>query len=130
MSGWSKLQSASQHDFAQVPRVNIPRSVFNRSSRHMTAFDEDYLIPIFVDEVVPGDSMSMDFSYFARLSTPIAPIMSNLYLDYFFFYCPTRIVWNNFRKLLGEQDNPGDSTSYTMPVQTNPGGSGYGFVIS
>ena len=106
---------ASQHNFAVVPDVQIPRSKFDRSFNRKQTFDADYLVPCFIDEVLPGDSHTVSLTSFARLATPIAPFMDNLYIDYFFFFVPNRLVWNNWEKFNGEQDNPGDSVDYTIP---------------
>lgn len=111
-----------QGKFAQVPRADIPRSTFDRSHGHKTAFDAGYLVPIYVDEALPGDTFSMSATVLARLSTPLKPIMDNLFLDLFFFAVPLRLVWANFVKMCGEQVNPGDSTSYTTPQCTVPAG--------
>jgi hypothetical protein len=99
-----------------IPRADIPRSKFSRQHTHKTTFNASYLIPVFVDEVLPGDSHACSMTGFARLSTPIFPIMDNMYLDSFFFFVPTRLVWDNWQKFNGEQTNPGDSTSYTIPT--------------
>ena len=109
------------HTFSQIPSVNIPRSVFPRSSGRKTTFDIGDLIPIFCDEVLPGDTHTMRTSIFARLSTPIHPIMDNIYLDTFWFFVPTRLVWDNFQKFNGEQLNPGDSTDYLTPLLKTDG---------
>lgn len=117
------MKSVMSHQFNQVPKADIPRSNFNRSHCHKTTFDSGYLVPIFVDEVLPGDTFKLKASLFARLATPIFPIMDNLFLETFFFYVPNRLVWSNFKKFMGEQTNPGDSTAYTVPtVPTVPGG--------
>jgi hypothetical protein len=79
-----------QHDFATIPSVDIPRSSFNRSCGVKTAFDSGYLIPIFCDEALPGDTMRLNVTSFARMSTPIYPVLDNLYLDLFFFAVPYR----------------------------------------
>lgn len=113
------------HNFAQVPRAEIPRSSFDRSSGYKTSFDAGYLIPVFRDEVLPGDTFSLNMAGFCRLSTPLRPFMDNVFLNSFFFFVPLRLLWTNFRKFMGEQDNPGDSTSYTIPQIVSPVG-GYG----
>ena len=105
----------SQHDFSQVPQALIPRSSFNRSFGRKQTMDADYLVPIFVDEVLPGDTFNLKTTSFGRLATPIAPIMDNLFMDFFFFFVPNRLVWNNWQKFNGEQENPGDSTDYLIP---------------
>lgn len=110
----------ASHNFAQVPQADIERSSFNRSHGLKTTINTDYLYPIFWDEVLPGDTMNLSLTAFARAATLLKPIMDNLYLDTFFFYVPLRMVWTNFPKFMGEQTNPGDSTSYTVPVMTAP----------
>lgn len=101
--------------FSQVPVADIPRSVFNRSHGHKTTFDSGYLIPVYVDEALPGDTFNVNASLFARLATPLVPIMDNLHLDVFFFAVPNRLVWDNWQKFCGEQRNPGDSTDFLVP---------------
>lgn len=104
------------HQFSRIPSVNIQRSTFDRSHGYKTTFNAGYLIPFFCDEVLPGDTFNLDTTLFARLSTPIVPFMDNLFLETFFFYVPTRLVWDNFQKFMGEQINPGDSTDYLVPT--------------
>ncbi|QRV61770.1 putative VP1 [Microvirus sp.] len=109
----------SQGHFSQVPNVSIGRSKFNRSHVLKTTFDEGKLIPIFVDEVLPGDSFKLKVTTFTRMATPIFPVMDNLYLETFFFFVPMRLIWDNFQKFMGEQENPGDSTDYLIPTITD-----------
>ncbi|WNK13076.1 MAG: major capsid protein [Microvirus sp.] len=119
MSGMMyRSKSVSVHQFAMVPRADIPRSSFRRQQTHKTTFDAGYLVPVFVDEVLPGDSFHGRMTAFARLATPLFPVMDNMYLDSFFFFVPNRLVWTNWVKFMGEQDNPGDSISFTVPVVT------------
>ena len=110
------MQSVMTHSFSQVPRADIPRSSFNRSHGYKTTFDADYLIPVLVDDIVPGDTFNVNMNFFARLATPLHPIMDNLYLESFFFFVPYRLVWDNWAKMHGAQDDPGDSISFTVPV--------------
>jgi hypothetical protein len=119
-----KMPSVMAHDFSKVPKADIPRSSFNRSHGYKTTMDAGYLVPIFVDEALPGDTFNLDMSGFGRLATPINPVMDNMYLDTFFFAVPVRLLWDNWQKFHGEQVNPGDSTDYTVPVVTTPA-SGY-----
>lgn len=112
------------HLFSQIPRANIQRSSFNRSHTYKTAFNSNYLIPFFVDEVLPGDTFNLKASLFGRLSTPAVPIMDNLYLDTFFFFVPTRLVWDNWQRFNGEQKNPDDSTDFLVPTVSCDGKSG------
>ncbi len=114
------------HNFAQVPSVETPRSSFDRSTGYKTAFDSGYLIPIFVDEVIPGDTHNLNMTAIARLATPLRPFMDNLFMDTHFFFVPTRLVWENFQRFMGEKDNPSDSTDYLVPVMETPGVGGYG----
>ena len=111
-----RLPSVMSHNFSQVPKAEIPRSSFNRSHGLKTTFDAGRLIPIFVDEVLPGDTFNLNMTGFGRLATPLHPIMDNMYLETFFFFVPNRLVWDNWQKMMGEQDNPGDSTDYLIPV--------------
>ena len=113
------MRSVMKHSFSEVPRANIPRSSFNRSHGYKTAFDADYLIPIFVDDVVPGDTFNCNFSFMARLATPLFPIMDNMYVETFFFFVPYRLVWENFEKFHGAQDNPADSIDFTIPKMSH-----------
>jgi len=106
-----------------VPKAQIPRSQFNRSHGYKTTFDSGHLVPILVDEALPGDTFNLNMSAFARLATPIVPIMDNLFLDTFFFAVPHRLIWDNWEKFNGSQDNPGDSTDYLIPIMNS--GSGY-----
>ena len=82
------MRSTQQHLFAQVPSADIPRSAFDRSHGHKTTFNSGYLIPVFVDEALPGDTFNLRMSAFCRMATPIYPIMDNIYLDSFFFFVP------------------------------------------
>lgn len=115
-----------QHQFAQIPGPEIQRSSFDRSCGKKLPFDAGYLIPFFCDEAMPGDTFNMRVSLFGRVATLINPIMDNMTLDTFFFCVPYRLVWDNWQKFMGEQDNPGDSTDFEIPQMTSPVG-GYDF---
>jgi hypothetical protein len=119
------MQSVMSHNFAQVPRANIPRAQFDRSHGLKTAFDSDYLYPIFIDEALPGDTFNLKMSGFARMSTPLYPVMDNIIMETFFFAVPYRLVWDNFQKMMGEQANPADSIDYTVPQQVSTATTGY-----
>ena len=106
---------AAQHNFSVVPDARIPRSSFNRSFGRKMTFDADYLVPCYLDEILPGDTFNLQLTAFARVATPIVPIMDNINVDYFFFFVPNRLVWNNWQKFNGEQEDPGDSTDFTIP---------------
>jgi len=116
----------SQAHFATIPSANIPRSSFNRSHTYKTTFNAGNLIPFLVDDILPGDTFNVRSTLFARLATPIVPIMDNLYLDTFYFFVPYRLLWENWQRFNGEQDNPGDSTDYLTPVVQAPSG---GFTV-
>jgi len=111
--------------FSEIPRAEIQRSAFDRSCNMKTTFDAGKLIPIFCDEILPGDTMALSFSHFARLATPIKPVMDNLYLDVFFFFVPNRLVWSNWVRLNGQQDSPGDSVDFVTPKMSSPVSTGY-----
>jgi len=110
------------HQFSQVPKADIPRSSFDRSHNHKTTLDSGYLVPIYVDEGLPGDTFNVKATLFARLTTPIVPIMDNMHLDTHFFAVPMRLVWNNWAKFNGEQTDPDDTTDYTIPQMVSPAG--------
>lgn len=113
------------HSFSQVPKAEIPRSSFDRSAGHKTTIDSGYLYPVFVDEALPGDTFTLNMSAFARLATPLHPFMDNVFVNTFFFFVPYRLIWTNFQRFMGEQDNPGDTTDYLVPQMLVPVG-GYG----
>lgn len=117
------MKSVMQHQFSKAPNVGITRSKFDRSHGHKTAFDAGYLIPVYVDEALPGDTFNLNMTGFSRMSTPLFPVMDNLYMDTFFFSIPIRLVWDNFEKFMGQQDNPGDSIDFQVP--TVPSGTGF-----
>ena len=114
--------SVNSHNFAQVPGVNLQRSRFNRSHGFKSTFDCDYLVPCFVDEVLPGDTFSLHMSAFARLATPIHPIMDNIHFSTFWFFVPNRLIFDDWQRFCGEQDNPGDSTDFLIPQVSVPAG--------
>lgn len=117
--------STVQHKFSEVPKADIPRSTFDRSHGHKTTFDAGYLIPFLVDEALPGDTFSVNLTGFARLATPIYPIMDNMFMDTHYFSVPIRLVWDNWQKFNGEQTDPGDSTDYVVPQMVSPAVTGY-----
>lgn len=110
------MKSSNQHLFSQIPRADIQRSSFNRSHGYKTTLDSGYLVPFFVDEVLPGDTFNLKATLFGRLATPVVPFMDNMYLETFFFFVPNRLVWDNWQKFNGEQKNPGDSTDFLIPT--------------
>lgn len=118
------MKSVMAHRFSNVPQIEIPRSKFDRSHGYKTTFDCGYLVPVFVDEALPGDTFSLNMTGFARLSTPINPIMDNMYMETFFFAVPLRLIWDNFKKFMGERINPDDNINYSVPViNSDPAGT-------
>jgi len=115
-------KSVNTHDFTMIPKADIPRSTFDCQSTHKTTFDSGYLVPVYIDEVLPGDTFRLNMTAFARMSTPLYPIMDNLHLESFFFFVPNRLLWTNWQRFMGEQDNPADSISYIIPITTCPAG--------
>ncbi len=108
----------SQHQFSQVPRADIPRSSFNLSHGLKTTFDADFLIPILCQDIIPGDTWNVQCNFFMRLATPLHPILDNMYAETFFFFVPYRLLWVNFERFHGAQDDPGASIDFTIPQQT------------
>jgi hypothetical protein len=108
----------------------MKRTKFDRSHVYKTTFNSGKLIPVFVDEVLPGDTTRMSVNYFARLATPIKPIMDNIYLDWFFFFVPNRLVWEHWQNFCFEQEDPDDSTDYVIPTVSATGNSQNAYVGS
>lgn len=106
---------ATQAHFADIERPPLERSVFRRSSGHKTTFNEGLLIPIFWDEILPGDTMKLRGQFLTRLSTPQFPYMDNVYVDIHYFFIPNRLVWDNWERFNGAQDDPTDPTDYLTP---------------
>jgi len=112
----------SQHNFSQTPSVNIPRSTFNLSHPHKTAFDADDLVPICQPiDVIPGSTFNFKTSFFMRLATPLEPILDNLHFESFAFFVAYRTIWDNHERFHGAQDDPGDSISFTIPIMSGAG---------
>ena len=112
------MRSVMTNQFDQVPQADIPRSSFNLSHGIKTTFDADYLVPIGVWDVIPGDTWNVSTSHFIRL-TPTAtkhPLLDNLSVTLHYFFVPYRLVWENFEKFMGSQDDPGDSIDFTIPT--------------
>lgn len=119
------MKVPTQAHFATVPTTSRPRSAFNRSFSHKTTGQCGFLIPYFLDEVLPGDTIKFTSTIFCRLLTPLYPAMDNLEIKTEYFFVPNRILWTNFAKQMGEQANPGDSISYTTPQQCGAAGTSY-----
>ena len=122
MAQRGKLPSTTgaQKDFSRVAVPHVPRSKFNRSCGMKTTFDFGKIVPVFVDEALPGDTMQMNPTIFARLSTQLKPVMDNMFIDLHWWAVPNRLVWENWQKFCGEQIDPGDSTDFLVPEVTVP----------
>lgn len=117
-------RNTEQHFSLNPTNIDIQRSKFERSSDHKTTFNAGQLIPIYVDEVLPGDTLSMDVGAVVRMSTPIYPIMDNAYLDTYFFAVPNRLVWEHWREFCGENRTTHweQPTEYQVPQTKAPTG--------
>lgn len=107
--------------FSQSARVNIGRSKFDRPSTHKTTLNAGLLYPIYVDEVLPGDTKSLKTNVLVRMSTPIHPVMDNAYMDIYYFFVPRRLVWNKWNEFMGENNNGpwiDNQYIYTIPQIT------------
>lgn len=118
---------SSQHNFAVVPDNTVARTSFNRTSRLVTTFDVDKLVPVFCDEILPGDTVNLEMLVQARLTTLAVPFLDNLYLDSFFFFVPNRLVWDSaegsWQRFMGERTpDPDSSIDFTIPQIVSPVG--------
>ena len=116
----------SESHFAQVPRMERPRSKFDRGHQLLTTINEGELVPIYMDEVLPGDTARVQLNGLIRMSTPIYPIMDNCYMDTYFFFVPARLLWEHFENMFGENDTDywAEDTEYSTPKCTIGGTSG------
>lgn len=92
----------NERHFLSVPQMHTTRTRFNRDQTILTTFDSGKLIPFFVDEVLPGDTFQVDTSAIIRMTTPKYPVMDDAFIDFYYFYCPNRILWKNFKYFMGE----------------------------
>ena len=132
----TRIGSAQQHQFAEVPHADIQRSTFDRSHGLKTTFDAGELIPVYVDEALPGDTFSCNMTAFSRLATPIHPTMDNAFMDSHFFSVPIRLVWDDFEEFMGEtktytasgtarlDETPDFTVAVPIPPTITAGGSG------
>ena len=118
-------RGASQHSFAQVPKVEIQRSTFLRNRNFKTTFNSGYLVPFLIDEVLPGDTFNLQATLLARLATPLKPVMDNMYLDTHFFFIPNRLVWEHWEQFQGQQASPTDTIDYLVPQVSAPASTGW-----
>lgn len=103
--------------FNQVPRLDITRSRFKRRQDVKLTMNAGELIPFYVDEVLPGDTFSIDQAAIIRMTTPIFPVMDNCYMDIYYFFTPNRILWKNWKRFMGENDTGpwAQTQEYTIP---------------
>ncbi|AXL14813.1 major capsid protein [Microviridae sp.] len=110
------MQSVMEHSFSQVPSVEIPRSKFNRSHGLKTTLDADWLVPILIDDIIPGDTFNVNATHYARLGSPLLhPMFDNMMIEQFYFFVPYRLLWDNWEKFMGAQTDPDDSIDFTVP---------------
>jgi hypothetical protein len=112
----------SQHIQAIMPDVRMARSQFDRSHTKKMTFDFDFLVPVLCQEILPGDTMNLSLNTFARLATQKVPIMDRMMVDYFFFFCPNRLIWDKWERFMGERVNPDSSIDFICPQMTFPAG--------
>lgn len=132
----TRIGSAQQHQFSEVPHADIQRSTFDRSHGLKTTFNAGQLVPIYVDEALPGDTFSCNLTAFSRLATPIHPTMDNAFMDSHFFAVPVRLVWDDFEEFMGEtktykaagsdrlDGTPDFTVAAPIPPTITAGGSG------
>ena len=92
----------NERHFNQIPEMKASRTRFNRDQTILTTFDSGKLIPFYVDEVLPGDTFSVDTTAIIRMTTPKYPVMDDAFIDFYYFYCPNRILWDHFKQFMGE----------------------------
>lgn len=119
------MRSVMSHNFSQVPKAEIQRSSFDRSSGYKTTFNAGYLIPFFVDEALPGDTFNLKMTAFVRLATPLKPIMDNMFMETFFFAVPYRLVWDHWQQFNGEDTDPTAPVEYQIPQTAAPASGGW-----
>lgn len=114
----------SEYNFAQNPQVGVSRSRFQRNSDNKTTFNTGDLIPIYLDEVLPGDTHEIDTACVMRMATPIFPVMDNAFCDFYFFFVPNRLLWEHWKEFMGENKETAwtPKTEYSIPQVTAPKG--------
>lgn len=114
----------TESHFSQIPRANIRRARFKRNYSNTTTINEGEIIPIYVDEVLPGDTVNLTQNSLVRMATPIYPVMDNCYLDIYYFFCPNRLLWEHWENLMGQNDDSywAPKTEYSVPQTTAPSG--------
>jgi hypothetical protein len=117
----------TESHFSLSPHVDISRSRFDRSASLKTSFNAGDVVPFFLEEVLPGDTFSVDTSKVVRMQTLLTPMMDNVYLDTYYFFVPNRLVWDHWKEFCGENTESAwiPQTEYTMPQITSPAGQGW-----
>lgn len=95
----------NERHFNQIPEMKASRTRFNRDQTILTTFDSGKLIPFYVDEVLPGDTFNVNTAAIIRMSTPKYPVMDDAFIDFYYFYCPNRILWKHFKQFMGEVES-------------------------
>lgn len=110
--------------FGNIPTKTIRRSKLKRPSRHLTSMNTGDIVPIYRDEVLPGDTIKINESMIVRMATPIAPVMDNAWIDTYYFFVPRRLVWEHWREFMGENTSDAwtQTTQYTIPKTVAPSG--------
>lgn len=117
-----KSVMTTQERFSAVESAKLQRSKFDRSYGGKSTVNSGFLYPIFVDEALPGDTFNVQSTVFGRVATLIKPIMDNIHVDVHYFSVPNRLIWQNFKRFMGEQDKPSSSTDFLEPICTAPTG--------
>lgn len=108
----------NERHFNQVPETHVSRTRFNRDQNILTTFDAGKLIPFYVDEVLPGDTFSVDTAAIIRMTTPKYPVFDDAFIDIYYFFCPNRILWDNFKRFMGEADEQPWMPTKTYKIPT------------
>lgn len=114
----------TESHFSQIPRANIRRARFKRNYSNTTTINEGEIVPIYIDEALPGDTINLTQNSLVRMATPIYPVMDNCYLDIYYFFCPNRLLWEHWENLMGQNDESywAPKTEYSVPQLTAPSG--------
>jgi len=112
----ANIPSVTSHTFSEVPKAMISRSSFDRSHGVKTTLDASFLVPIYIDEALPGDTFNLNMTGFARMATPIKPIMDNLFMETFFFAVPNRLLWDKWEAFMGNEAAAAAQIPFPAPV--------------
>ena len=117
-------RNAESHFAVNPTRIDMSRSRFDRSSSYKTTFNVGQIIPFYVDEVLPGDTFSIDTSKVVRMQTLLTPVMDDIFLDTYYFFVPNRLTWSHWKQFMGENTESAwiPSVEYEVPQLTAPEG--------